>query len=100
MWHERFSLAERSGVARKGDTSSDTKKEKTKKIPKETKPEVVKEETVSQAPLAELVSRPTGYEKEVEDADAIDASALQNEFDALDFGDDESSVDDDSIDLR
>lgn len=97
---ELVSMIRISGVARKGDASSDTKKEKKKKIPKETKPEVVKEETVSQAPLAELVSRPTGYEKDVEDADAIDASALQNEFDALDFGDDESSVDDDSIDLR
>ena len=50
--------------------------------------------------LEELASQETGYEKEVEDAEAIDTDALQDELDALDFGDDESSVDDDSVDLR
>jgi len=44
----------------------------------------------------------TGYENDVDDAENIDAGALQNELDALDFGDDdeESDLDDDDIDLR
>jgi len=41
----------------------------------------------------------TGYE-EVEEADVIDTGALQDELDALDFDNDDSSMDDDSIDLR
>jgi hypothetical protein len=42
----------------------------------------------------------TGYEKDVEEAEDIDTGALQDELDGLDFGDDESDMSDDDIDLR
>ena len=42
----------------------------------------------------------TGYEEDVAAAAAIDTDALQDELDALDFGDDDSDVSDDDIDLR
>eukprot|EP00934_Nitzschia_sp_Nitz4_P002034 Nitzschia sp. Nitz4//scaffold4_size323378//144723//146150//NITZ4_000659-RA/size323378-processed-gene-0.283-mRNA-1//1//CDS//3329553396//2034//frame0 len=79
-----------SGVARKGavDTSDDYKKAK-KSEPK--------------VSLEEVAKQKTGYEAEAGDdgeAEVIDAGALQDELDALDFGDDESDLDDDDIDLR
>ncbi|CAJ1966442.1 unnamed protein product [Cylindrotheca closterium] len=49
---------------------------------------------------ADLSSAKTGYERQVQDGDPIDEDALQNELDGLDFGDDDSSADDDSVDLR
>lgn len=48
---------------------------------------------------AELSAAKAGYENEVQDGAAMDEDALQDELDALDFGD-ESSSDDDSVDLR
>ncbi len=51
--------------------------------------------------LAELSTMKTGYEDDVDAADALDPNALQSELDALDFGlDDESDLDDDDLDLR
>jgi tetratricopeptide (TPR) repeat protein len=54
--------------------------------------------------LAELSTMKTGYEDDVDAADALDSNALQSELDALDFGglddDDESDLDDDDLDLR
>jgi hypothetical protein len=47
-----------------------------------------------------LADAKTGYENEVGDEDNNDASALQNELDALDFGDEESDLDEEDIDLR
>ena len=86
-----------SGVARKVD-SSEKKKEKKekKKAPEEAK----KEPSPEALSLSELAAQKTGYEKDVDDAEAIDTDVLQNELDALDFGDDESSGSDDSVDLR
>lgn len=92
-----------SGVARRNvDSSSSTKKSKkpsaSKAQPKSSSSSK-KEEPVS---FEELSAMKTGYEKDVAAADAIDASGLQNELDALDFGDDsdESDLDDDELDLR
>lgn len=53
--------------------------------------------------LAELSTMKTGYDDDVDAADALDPTALQSELDALDFGlddNDESDMDDDDVDLR
>lgn len=85
-----------SGVARKGDPEdrcSSPKKEKRRTSDENT--------GEHQPPLDELAARKTGYEDEqTENATGVDTSALQNELDALDFGDDESDLEDDDIDLR
>jgi hypothetical protein len=87
-----------SGIARKGAPEILEKKVSSKK--KKTSPES-KPSNVEPAPsLEDLATRKTGYEKEVEEAHIIDQDALQDELDALNFGDDDSSVDDDSLDLR
>eukprot|EP00980_Cylindrotheca_fusiformis_P006488 scaffold1378_cov137-Cylindrotheca_fusiformis.AAC.1 len=96
-----------SGLARKGATKIETKPKKTKKkvepkkIPHaQAKGHLSENNTVEPVSLDELESLKTGYEKDVGDVGAIDQGALQDELDALDFGDEESSLDDDSIDLR
>jgi len=90
-----------SGVARKNLDSTTTKKSKKGKPPKsepKAEPKSVEKPKYS---LEELSTMKTGYEKDVASADAIDASGLQDELDALDFGDsDESDLDDDELDLR
>jgi len=98
-----------SGVARMGAPESSKKKPKEKKKKSSTKkssstkklPET-KILPESQGPsLEELSSMKTGYEKDVEESEAIDTNALQDELDAIDFGDDdESDFSDDDIDLR
>lgn len=98
-----------SGVARRGGDDMDTYKKKKKssgdknkksssKNSSNSSPEPVKAEPS----LEELSAMNTGYEVDVDAADNIDSNALQNELDALDFGDDdeESDLDDDDIDLR
>jgi hypothetical protein len=96
-----------SGVARKGapEIGSKTKTEKKKgatkkKATPEAKTSPSNKDVVDSISFDDLASRKTGYEKEVGEADAVDQDALQDELDGLDFGDDESSVDDDSVDLR
>ena len=98
-----------SGVARMGAPESSKKKPKEKKKKSSTKkssstkklPET-KILPESQGPsLEELSSMKTGYEKDVEESEEIDTNALQDELDAIDFGDDdESDFSDDDIDLR
>lgn len=100
---EVVSMIQISGVARKnvGSSSSSSKKSK-KPDASKSKPKSSAAPKKKEAPsFEELSSMKTGYEKEVAAADAIDASDLQNELDALDFGDDsESDLDDDELDLR
>mmetsp|Transcript_4718 Transcript_4718/g.7350 ORF Transcript_4718/g.7350 Transcript_4718/m.7350 type:complete len:519 (-) Transcript_4718:141-1697(-) len=111
--HESFrevlAMIRLSGVARKGDpetyakstgkTSSSTKKSSSSSSSKKKsskKPEV---ETPKES-IEDLAAK-TGYEEDAEAGEALDANALQNELDALDFGDgEESDLDDDDIDLR
>lgn len=100
---EVVSMIQLSGVARKniGSSSSSKKTKKPSASSAQPKPSSApkKEEPVS---FEELSAMKTGYEQDVAAADAIDASGLQNELDALDFGDDsdESDLDDDELDLR
>jgi len=100
---EVVSMIQISGVARKnvGSSSSSSKKSK-KPDASKSKPKSSAAPKKKEAPsFEELSSMKTGYEKDVAAADAIDASDLQNELDALDFGDDsESDLDDDELDLR
>lgn len=94
-----------SGVARRGvDDGSDSYKKKSssgekKKSSGSKSSSSSKKEEPS---LEDLSAMKTGYEDEAAAAETIDANALQNELDALDFGDDdeESDLDDDDIDLR
>jgi hypothetical protein len=96
-----------SGVARTGapEVESKTKTEKKKgatkkKATPEAKTSPGNEDVADSVSFDDLASLKTGYEKEVGEADAVDQDALQDELDGLDFGDDESSVDDDDVDLR
>lgn len=96
-----------SGVARKGapaEIENKAKVEKKVQSKKKTgskgKTASKKEDVIESISFDALASQNTGYEKEAVEAVADDQDALQDELDALDFGDDESSVDDDSIDLR
>lgn len=96
-----------SGVARKklpGDditpkkktsksSSSSAKKEKEKKI----NPDVVK---APEASLNDLLKQKTGYENEVDEEAVLNPDNLQDELDALNFDDDDASLEDDDIDLR
>jgi len=87
-----------SGVARKNADSSSKKTKKAAAAPAKPKPPPKKEEPASFDDFSDME---TGYEKDVAAADAIDASGLQDELEALDFGDDsESDLDDDELDLR
>jgi hypothetical protein len=112
-----------SGVARRGGDDMDSYKkkkkspssgDKSKKVSssKKSSPasskgfedfnESEQEPEQSGPSLEDLSAMKTGYENDVDAAEDIDANALQNELDALDFGDDddESDLDDDDIDLR
>ena len=95
---EVVAMLRTSGVARKGEP--ETYKKKEKKSSKDKKKSKSEKDAKPQLSLEEL-SKKTGYEEDVKAADGIDADALQNEMDALDFGDDsESDLDDDDVDLR
>ena len=100
---EVASMIRISGVARKNVDSSTSKKSKKVAGVTQAKPKSSstskKKETAS---FEELSAMKTGYENDVAAADAIDSSGLQDELDALDFGDDsdESELDDDEFDLR
>lgn len=103
--HESFrevvTMIRISGVARKNLDSTTTKKSKKGKPPKSEPKAGPKSVEKPKYSLEELSTMKTGYEKDVASADAIDASGLQDELDALDFGDsDESDLDDDELDLR
>jgi len=98
---EVVSMIRISGVARKTVDSSSRKSKKNispKDRPKSSSSSN-KKETAS---FEELSTMKTGYEKDVDAADVIDSSCLEEELDALDFGDDsdESILDDDELDLR
>eukprot|EP00339_Tiarina_fusa_P005450 CAMPEP_0117015676 /NCGR_PEP_ID=MMETSP0472-20121206/12477_1 /TAXON_ID=693140 ORGANISM="Tiarina fusus, Strain LIS" /NCGR_SAMPLE_ID=MMETSP0472 /ASSEMBLY_ACC=CAM_ASM_000603 /LENGTH=504 /DNA_ID=CAMNT_0004719525 /DNA_START=39 /DNA_END=1556 /DNA_ORIENTATION=+ len=93
-----------SGVARRGapDTYETKRKEKKAKGGKSSKKNP-SSKTRSKSPeksLDALAAQKTGYEEDVADAEVIDTNALQDELDALDFGDDDSDISDDSLDLR
>ena len=95
---ELLSMIRISGVARKATKASSSKKSGKKSTSVASKKK--QEEAIS---FVELSKMKTGYEKDVEAADNIDAIALQDELAALDFGignDDDSDMDDDDIDLR
>jgi hypothetical protein len=106
-----LSMIRLSGVARKGDpetypkkksgnSSSSSSKKKTSSSGKN-EPRGDEEVERPKWSLDELAAK-SGYEAEVAAADGLDSTAVQNELDALDFGDDnsESDLDDNEIDLR
>jgi hypothetical protein len=100
---EVVSMIRLSGVARKNvPSSSSTKKSKKVDAPKPKSKSSASSEEKERSSLEELSAMKTGYEKDVVAADAVDPSSLQDELDALDFGDDsdESDLDDDEFDLR
>jgi len=108
---ELVSYLRLSGVARRGvaemfgDSSAKSEQKRSNKsgggsgaaaaaAPSSKKPEMS---------LGELAAQKTGYEVDDGAADAVDQSALQDELDALDFGDGDDSddlSDDDDFDLR
>jgi hypothetical protein len=106
-YREVLAMVRLSGVARKGDpesykssSGSGKKSSSGSKTKSSKKPEEEERPKKPQLSLEELAGK-TGYEEEVAAADALDTNELQNELDALDFGDsDESDLDDDDIDLR
>jgi hypothetical protein len=87
-----------SGVARKG--VPDTYPTKPKESKQSSSSSKSKTEESAGPSLSELAAKKTGYEVEGEEAENIDTGALEDELDALDFGDDESDMSDDDIDLR
>lgn len=102
---EVVSMIRISGVARKGVDSSSSKSKTTKAKKVVAKNANSKASSSSQkketSSFEELSTMKTGYEEDTDAADAIDSSGLQDELDALDFGDsDESDLDDDEFDLR
>jgi len=101
---EVLSMIRISGVARKGvDTVSAPSSTNRTRSNNDLKPvsstSKKKKETAS---LEELSKMKTGYEEDITADETLDANALQDELDALDFGDDDddSDMDDDDIDLR
>lgn len=113
--HESFrevlSMIRVSGVARKTvESSSEPTKKKSseRSSPKKTKPTSSKPKSsqpaakAATASLEELSQMNAGYEQNADESNAIDVKGLQDELDALDFGDDgdESDLDDDELDLR
>lgn len=84
-----------SGVARRGavelETTQPSRKEKSSK----------KSAEPAAAPASfEELAKKTGYEEPAAEDKQENEMTLQDELDALDFGDDESDLDDDDIDLR
>jgi Soluble NSF attachment protein, SNAP len=95
------SMIRLSGVARRGVPESYETKEKGKRgKPSEKELSINIRAKPPAESLEELANEKTGYEKDVDEVEGIDAGALQDELDALDFGDDDSEVSDDSLDLR
>jgi Soluble NSF attachment protein, SNAP len=94
---ELLSIIRLSGVARKGDAELFTTKPKKEKRLKSSGDECRAEvgEKKEGTALEQLAAATTGDENEKRDTDA-----LQDELDALDFGNEESDVDDDDVDLR
>jgi hypothetical protein len=107
-YREVLAMVRLSGVARKGDpetykgSSSSGKKSSSSSSKKKSSKKTSEQEQQQKAePTLEELAANTGYEEDVAAADVLDSNALQNELDALDFGDsDESDLDDDDIDLR
>mmetsp|Transcript_15327 Transcript_15327/g.35116 ORF Transcript_15327/g.35116 Transcript_15327/m.35116 type:complete len:508 (-) Transcript_15327:362-1885(-) len=97
-----LSIVQITGVARKEVESSSKKSSKNTSSSGSKSKSSSTSKKVEKASLSELSAMKTGFEKDVDAADAIDASALQSEMDALDFGDDseDSDMDDDEFDLR
>jgi len=108
-------MIQTNGTARKASVKDNASKKKSesKRSPKgskdgsRNKAEPKRKEKYSENPhdsggddWAELSSAKTGYEKELQAGAAIGQDTLQDELDALDFGNDDSSFDDDSVDLR
>lgn len=94
-----------SGVARKGDSDIAAKtsyeNEKRTRQSGDSDKAMANNDTQCLWPLADLTAAKMGYEVDPEDVGQIDASALEDELNALDFGEDEESdLDDDDIDLR
>lgn len=87
-----------SGVARKG--VPDTYPTKPKESKNSSSSSKSKTEEPSGPSLSELAAKKTGYEVEGEEAENVDIGNLDDELDALDFGDDESDMSDDDLDLR
>jgi len=101
---EVLSMIRISGVARKGvDTvsapSSTNRTRSNNNLKPVSSTSKKKKDTAS---LEELSKMKTGYEEDITADETLDANALQDELDALDFGDDDddSDMDDDDIDLR
>ena len=91
-----------TGVARKGDAEvsvTKTRKEEKQKISGD-KAKTKTTEKTEKTSLGELAALKTGYENDADDDALLDSSALQDELDALDFGDDESDLDNEDVDLR
>mmetsp|Transcript_52532 Transcript_52532/g.57016 ORF Transcript_52532/g.57016 Transcript_52532/m.57016 type:complete len:499 (-) Transcript_52532:401-1897(-) len=92
-----------SGVARKGAdaVSAPSSNNRSSRSNNDIKPASStlkkKKETAS---FEELSKMKTGYEEDIAADQTLDANALQDELNALDFGDDDSDMDDDDIDLR
>ena len=95
-------MIQTSGTARKATNKDVTKNSpEGKQSPKKSKgSEDDWSKKTSGDDWAELSSAKTGYEQEAQSGGAIDEDALQDELDALDFGNGDSSSDDDSVDLR
>lgn len=91
-----------SGVARKTVDSSSKKSKKVDAPKSKQKSSSSSKKKELQPSFEELSAMKTGYEKDAVEADAIDSSGLQEELDALDFGDDSDGFDsdDDELDLR
>lgn len=98
---ELIGMIRLSGVARKGEPEMEYDKPKKEKPSKSSKSKEKEIKAVDSTSLEQLASKKTGYEGEDGDGEGeIDPLELQDELDALDFGDDESDLEDDDIDLR
>lgn len=98
---ELLAMIRLSGVARKGDCEVVTRPSKEKNANRSGSEKNTKSgDSMDTTSLQFLAETKTGYENDPGAVDGIDSSALQDELDALDFGDDESDVDDDDVDLR
>jgi len=98
--HECFrmlvGMIQTNGTARKASSKLETSGKRSDR--KKGSKEIHAVKVVGNGPV-NYPSGKTGYE-DVDEADVIDTGVLQDELDALDFDNDDSSMDDDSIDLR
>lgn len=84
-----------SGEKKKKPSSGEKKKGPAPSVEQE------QEEEAPPPSLHELMDKKTGYEQEAEEGAVLDGAALQDELDALNFGDDEEEdLEDDDFDLR